>query len=1202
MFVRVRQLWIALAVVPVLLFTAFPGASAQIRKPSGDPLSKLEFTSPKLSLTQPIVPYDQVAAQLAPDVSGPWQKFHRERIRWAASVDRRNGAIAFASGDGIPWIGKGEEENVNTRTLEKIARELLGSVGSFLRVDPHSLVLDKGRSMKASPHVWFIEFDVLAGDTPIEGAHVIFRVNHGNLIQFGTEYLPSPGANAPPAKLERAQALAVTEKYIGGFHDSDKFLDLGSLHLIPIDLTASEATGGPVAVPGPPPNIALVPGRSMRPIPFSFGEGRGLARVWQFVFHRPGIVGTFQARIDATTGELLEFRDINEYTQAQATGGVYANSAATGPEIVRPFPFLDLSTGGFSNSAGLYNFTGGTLTSAMNGQYIKIHDGNCGTGTISLTADGSGYLNFGTSAGTNCTTPGFGGDGNTHAAREQFYQTNRAMEIARGWLPANVWLTNQLTINVNLTGTCNAFWSPGAGNLNFFQTFSGCANTGEISGATIHEFGHGLDQNDGNGSSPDSGTREAVADITSFMVLHNSCIGPGLFSTNCTGYGDACTSCTGIREVDWAKHASNTPATVSNFSQVDCQIGGGGMCGGEGHCESRVATEAVWDFVNRDLPQPGSDAAWNTGERLFFTSRPTGTAAFTCTSSGVTWTSNGCNAGSLWEIFRALDDDDGNLANGTPHGGALFSAFDRHGIACATDPGASTTSTGCTPPETPAVTVTGGTNQVTVSWTAVPGVIYDVYRSEAGCNHGFAKIAPGSTSPYTDTAVANGTNYSYQVVAYPTGNPACSAIPSSCTSANLVGPDPSIRPWGAALNPPQQPFWQTPDIWVDNNGNGIPNEMTEPTLNKPDNQLFARVTNTGNAPTSGFRVSFAGKPYTTNASAPAQAIDFVDEPGPVAAGASNNYKVTWDLTAAWVHNFDQMFWTADHFCVQVTIGPSTGAFNDSDLTNNFAQNNFDNIPVAFGFRSASAHFFLYNHLDHAAIASLEGVSHTPGWSVKFEKIADPKNVSMQPKQWIEVVAVLTAQPGAPHPTETAPIFIDVSQQLEGKTVGGLTFALKPPVGGGTTPPPVAGRLAVFADLGAAIPHGTFSNAFNPGVSFNAGLEYIVNPHLSAEGILGVHHFGGKVTGDLNVIQFTGGGKVYFNTASTPNRVFLRGGLGGYHFTVGSSTNFGGYVGAGLLHNFNAHWGVEGVYTFHSVNTPGAASKFSTIQGGIRYAF
>ncbi len=144
-----------------------------------------------------------------------------------------------------------------------------------------------------------------------------------------------------------------------------------------------------------------------------------------------------------------------------------------------------------------------------------------------------------------------------------------------------------------------------------------------------------------------------------------------------------------------------------------------------------------------------------------------------------------------------------------------------------------------------------------------------------------------------------------------------------------------------------------------------------------------------------------------------------------------------------------------------------------------------------------------------------------------------------------------------------------------------------------------GKFAVFADLGVAIPHGTLGNVVNTGVSFNAGLEYIFKPQVSFEGILGIHHFPGKIAGDTTAIQFTGGGKFYFMPG--PNRPFVRAGLGGYHFTSGT-TNFGGYFGGGWLHEFNAHFGVEGVYTFHAVNTPGTAAKFSTIQGGVRYAF
>jgi hypothetical protein len=75
------------------------------------------------------------------------------------------------------------------------------------------------------------------------------------------------------------------------------------MHLLPIDLSSGETK-----------NIYLAESQRSRTMaPFKFGQGRGLARVWQFVFERRGVIGTFRARVDATNGELLEFRDISEY-------------------------------------------------------------------------------------------------------------------------------------------------------------------------------------------------------------------------------------------------------------------------------------------------------------------------------------------------------------------------------------------------------------------------------------------------------------------------------------------------------------------------------------------------------------------------------------------------------------------------------------------------------------------------------------------------------------------------------------------------------------------------------------------------------------------------------------------------------------------------------------------------------------------------
>jgi trimeric autotransporter adhesin len=760
-----------LAVLP-----AIP-VGAQVIKDNVDDLDALAYIDTRL-VAQPVMePLEDVESELEPGVRNGWHEFRGNHGEWKAQVDKRHGRIDFAEGAGVAWLpGRGNKlkqediashlqgrKKADLSTVESISSSFLPKVAHLLGVDVKSLKLDRNRSGSPADHLWYLDYNVEIDGIAIDNARVVFRVNNGNLIQFGSEYLPEPNAKAPKAKLSREQALALLADYVGGMRAGDSFVDGGSLRLLPIAVEDSRFNDG-----------------------FERGKGRGLAAAWQFIFRREGEGATWRARIDAVSGKVLELRDVNEY--AQVTGGV----KFLGVPQNRPMPFANISSGGFTNSAGVYTWGGTAVTSTLNGQYVRVVD-NCGS--ISQSSNASGDILFGGTSGTDCTTPGSGGAGNTFSARGQFYHVNRAKEIARGWI-TRPWLTAQLTANVNINLTCNAFWN--GSTINFYRSGGGCGNTGEIEGVSLHEYGHGLDTNDGSGSSPDNGTGETYGDFTAALATHTSCVGSGFRSTNCAGYGDACTSCTGVRDIDWAKRVSNTPHTVSNFTQTRCPTsatGYVGPCNREGHCESYISSEALWDLANRDLPSPGSGSAWATVDRLWYLSRATATAAFSCTASG-TWTSNGCNAGSLWKTMRAVDDDDGNLANGTPNSAALYAAFNRHGIACTSDAGANVSFRGCAQPAVPTLSLTGGSNQVTVNWSGSTGV-YDVYRTENGCNSGFTKIANDDTgSPFVDTGVANGFPYYYQVTAHPSGNESCASAPSTCLT---------VTPSGGSCTPPAAP-------------------------------------------------------------------------------------------------------------------------------------------------------------------------------------------------------------------------------------------------------------------------------------------------------------------------------------------------------------------------------------------------------------
>jgi len=425
-----------------------------------------------------------------------------------------------------------------------------------------------------------------------------------------------------------------------------------------------------------------------------------------------------------------------------------------------------------------------------------------------VAADGSGEIDFGigpdNAAGdADCTTNGIGSNGgehNTHAARSAYYHITWIKEKGRKWLPGNSWLASAHDVKVNISDVCNAYWS-GGGYNGFFQegyNSSGihCFNTGEIAGVFLHEVGHGLDQNDAQGTA-DGGTGEAYADTHAMLQLHDSCIGPGFWDRQCTGYGLPCVQCSGVRDTDYATHVDpngdpvTDPFTPANFTGPHCPDGlfGSGPCGKEVHCESYPATGAVWDLAVRKLPATPMNGAtaWYVTERDWYLGMQIATGMFNCNDT--TFASDGCAATSWYQAMLAADDDDGDLTNGTPHAAALFEAFSDHAIACGTaQDAANQDHSACPALATPSITATAGTGSIAVAWNAVAGATeYVVLKNHGECGEGYvqAAVVAAPATSWEDTDVARYMAYSYRILAR-TDNDACYSNTSNCASATLV--------------------------------------------------------------------------------------------------------------------------------------------------------------------------------------------------------------------------------------------------------------------------------------------------------------------------------------------------------------------------------------------------------------------------------
>jgi hypothetical protein len=123
---------------------------------------------------------------------------------------------------------------------------------------------------------------------------------------------------------------------------------------------------------------------------------------------------------------------------------------------------------------------------------------------------------------------------------------------------------------------------------------------------------------------------------------------------------------------------------------------------------------------------------------------------------------------------------------------ALFNAFNRHGIACSTP---TPVDSGCAGGPTAATSLSGtaGNFQASLNWSSVAGATrYWVFRSEghAGCDFGKTKIAETTSLSFTDTQVANGRNYYYNVVPAGASNSCFGPAGTCVTVTPAAGPPP----------------------------------------------------------------------------------------------------------------------------------------------------------------------------------------------------------------------------------------------------------------------------------------------------------------------------------------------------------------------------------------------------------------------------
>lgn len=256
-------------------------------------------------------------------------------------------------------------------------------------------------------------------------------------------------------------------------------------------------------------------------------------------------------------------------------------------------------------------------------------------------------------------------------------------------------------------------------------------------------------------------------------------------------------------------------------------------------------------------------------------------------------------------------------------------------------------------------------------------------------------------------------------------------------NSDPAGPDLAITPWGSVTG--HGPTWQSPDIFVVDNGNNVVNAKRGAM-----NRLRARIRNVGNAAANGATVRFKYAPYfigLTSAGFKEIAAPTVNLAAAGDASGSDLMVVPtqWDLTNTSENNggnWPMPISAFQHFCVKVDVELSA----DVNQSNNAAQTNFVDLTAdcCRPFR-----FLVGNPFERDITARLVVAPLPKGYSVKLEGGGGEQGdlFVLRPREIRVASAEFVRPPRFAKLQRTNDVVASMSMQMDNQIIGGLSARL-----------------------------------------------------------------------------------------------------------------------------------------------------------------
>jgi hypothetical protein len=345
--------------------------------------------------------------------------------------------------------------------------------------------------------------------------------------------------------------------------------------------------------------------------------------------------------IDAITGEVLyRSNAVKETVDLTVKGNVYTQNALS-PATTEPLANLAMTINGttyYTDSAGY--FSDAVLaapivaTVSLEGKWAKVRAAASANVTPS-------YVDNIIVLGGTSVFPVLSPSSDRHV--NAYYHVDKVHDFMKSFFPAFTSMDNPLQTNIDVSGSCNAFYN--GTSINFFPQGGGCNATSLCPDVIYHEYGHGISGRfyswQGQGGMDNGALNEGNSDVWGMSITHDPQLGKGFYTGGAP-----------LRRYDLAPMVYPQDIT------------------GEVHNDGEIIAGIWWDVaVNLNSP--------DTMTQLF-------AATYFDLPDGPDGTEGDVYHQVL--ISALLNDDiDNNLSNGTPHFTQIVDAFARHGIFLLSD-------------------------------------------------------------------------------------------------------------------------------------------------------------------------------------------------------------------------------------------------------------------------------------------------------------------------------------------------------------------------------------------------------------------------------------------------------------------------------------------------------------------------------------